>query len=104
MTEQQVTILKYRFTSNQLPPAFTLLDHMIDNIDRTLAKSNNIIEQNASSISTSDQLEKLSQVKHDIIQQSIITGDKMKRNFRNINKHELLFLFAKPLPFQNYLI
>ena len=62
---------------------------MIKNIDTTLAHFNNIIEQNASTISTSDEFQKLNQVKHHIIQHNMITRDKMARNFLKIVSDEL---------------
>ncbi|CAF3262876.1 unnamed protein product, partial [Rotaria sp. Silwood2] len=66
---EQVSILEHRLTSKQLPPASTVLDHIIDNIDTILAKSNDIIKEHTSSNSLSVQLESMNQFKHDITQQ-----------------------------------
>ncbi len=74
MIDEQVAILKHHFKSKQLSPASTLLDPMIDNIDTVIAKPDNLIKQTTKTTSASDQLEEMDQLKHDIIQQSVITS------------------------------
>ena len=84
MIDEQVAILECRLTSKQLSPASTLLDRLIDNIDTTLVKTNDVNDQTASTPFPSDQFEKMGQLKHDIVQQSIITGRQMAEGFVKI--------------------
>jgi hypothetical protein len=81
MIDEQVAILKHRLTSKQVPPASTLLDHMIDDIDIIIRNQQHAIEQNASNNRSSYQFHKMNQFKNDIIQQSIITSRHMGKNF-----------------------
>ncbi len=49
---EQLAILEHRLTSKQLPPASTLLDRILDNIDANLAQQKHTVEQNSSSSTT----------------------------------------------------
>ncbi|CAF1459241.1 unnamed protein product [Adineta steineri] len=84
MINEQVATLEQRRSSKQFPPPSTLLDHMIDHIDEVLSTSNDAIEQNISTNITQDQFQKMNQLKHDIIQQSIITAANMSKNYFDI--------------------
>ncbi len=59
MIDAQVAILEHRFTSKQLPPASTPLDHMIDDIDIIIRNQQNAIEQDASNNRSSYQFDKM---------------------------------------------
>ncbi|CAF1306853.1 unnamed protein product [Adineta steineri] len=85
MINEQVAILEKRLSSKQTPPPSTLLDHMIDDIDKVLSTPNDVIEQNVSTNFPNDQLEKMNQLKHDIIQQSIITATNMSKNYLDMS-------------------
>jgi hypothetical protein len=58
MINEQIAILEHRFTSKQSPPASTLLNRMIDDIDIIIRKQQNTIEQDASNNHSSDQFDK----------------------------------------------
>jgi hypothetical protein len=76
--------LEHRLTSKQLSPASALLDHIIVDIDIIRRKQHNAIEQAASNNHSSYQFDKMSQFKHDLIHQSIITGRSMGESFVKI--------------------
>ena len=92
--EEDIAILEHRLTSKQLPPATTLLDQLINNIDAMIAESNDDFESTTSINSSSLQLKKMDQLKQDIIHHSIITGHQMIENFKKIildEKQKCLF-------------
>ncbi|CAF4171564.1 unnamed protein product, partial [Adineta steineri] len=68
MLDEQVALSEKRRSSKQVPPASVLLDYMIHHIDIMLSKPKDTIEQNALTNVSHDQLEKINQLKHDIIQ------------------------------------
>jgi len=72
--DEQVAILERRLTSKELPPASTLLDRTIDSIETILANPNDVTEGNVLITSSSHQFEKMNQMKHDLIHQSILAG------------------------------
>jgi hypothetical protein len=84
--DEQVAILEHHLNSNQLLPPSNLLDHIINNIKiMLLTQAQDTIEQQNASITTSfDCLEKLGQYKHDVIQQSVITGRKISDSLAKI--------------------
>jgi hypothetical protein len=84
MVDEQVAILERRLPSKQLLPPSTLLDHMINNIDTIASKPNDVVQQSTSTTSLSHQLEKMKQLKHDIIYQSITTGRKIIESFGKV--------------------
>ncbi len=65
--DEHVGTLEHRRMSTKLQPIFTLLDHMIDNIDTMPAQRNNPARHSPLSTSLSNPFEKVQQFKHDII-------------------------------------
>jgi hypothetical protein len=77
MFEHEVVILERRLTARHLQPLSTIFDLMIDKIDEILMKTKNTNEQ-----IPANELERMKQLKNDIIHQSIIAGLTMVENFR----------------------
>ncbi|CAF0889508.1 unnamed protein product [Rotaria sordida] len=84
MMNEQMAMLEHRLTSKQLPSASTLLDHKLDNIDTVFLKSKALMEQNKTTNFSSHQFNKMNQLKHDIIHQSVITDHQMVQKFIEI--------------------
>lgn len=61
---------------------------MINNIDGIVSESNDINEQPRLTTSSSQQSEKMEQLKHDIIHQSIITGREMIESCKKVALEE----------------
>ncbi len=77
MIEQEIAILENLLISKQLPPASSLFDHMIDNIDTIITKSDNPMKPIGSYNLSSDEFDKINQLKTYIIHRTIITGRQM---------------------------
>jgi hypothetical protein len=88
MIDEQVAILEHRLMSKQVPPASSLLDHKIDDIDIIIRNQQDAIEQDASNNRSSYQFDKMNQFKNDIIQQTIIISCQMGENFVKIVRDE----------------
>ena len=82
MIDEEIALLEHRLqTKQQLSSAPTLLDRMLNNIDATLNEQEQSLGANASNNCSSAALDKMDQLKHDIIQQSISAARQMKATF-----------------------
>ncbi|CAF4277443.1 unnamed protein product, partial [Adineta steineri] len=74
-----------RLISKQSLPASTLFDHTINRIETSLTQSDNVMVQDDKSASVSpSQFDTMNQLKHNIINQSIITAREMAENSAQI--------------------
>ncbi|CAF1306689.1 unnamed protein product [Adineta steineri] len=75
---EQIAILKQRLISKQPLPASTLFDHTINRIETSLTQLDNVmIQDDKSTTVPSSQFDTMNQLKHNIINQSIITAREM---------------------------
>jgi hypothetical protein len=82
--QEEIAILENRLHSKQLPPASSLIDHMLDDIDTRINKSDNSMEPNQSHSSSANEIGKINQLKTDIIYQTIISGRHMIESLEKI--------------------
>ncbi|CAF1532884.1 unnamed protein product [Adineta steineri] len=94
LMNEQIAILEHHLISKQPLSASTLIDHTINRIEPSLTKSINVMVQDDTSANIlSSQSQKVNQLKHDIINQSIITAHQMPENSTHIildKTHRLL--------------
>ncbi|CAF1479408.1 unnamed protein product [Adineta steineri] len=82
---EQIAILKQRLISKQPLPASTLFDHTINRIEVSLTQPDNVmLLDDKSTIVSPSQFETMNQLKHNIINQSIITAREMAENSAQI--------------------
>ncbi|CAF4168158.1 unnamed protein product [Adineta steineri] len=82
---EQIAILKQRLISKQPLPASTLFDHTINRIEKSLTQPDNVMVQDDKSVIVpSSEFETMNQLKHNIINQSIITAREMAENSAQI--------------------
>jgi hypothetical protein len=85
-----VAILERRLTARQLRPSSTIFDLMIHNIDEIIIQTNDANEQ-----FTANELQRMKQLKDDVIHQSILTGLTMVENYRRTVMIETKKYFVK---------
>ncbi|CAF4386807.1 unnamed protein product, partial [Adineta steineri] len=87
---EQIAILKQRLISKQPLPASTLFDHTINRIETSLTQPDNVmLQDDKSAIVSLSQFETMNQLKHNIINQSIITAREMAENSAQIILDEM---------------
>jgi len=73
--------MKHRLTSVSLSTSTDLSDRILDDIDRKITTSLDISDQNTSGVHLSIEVEKLNQLKQDIIHQGIQTSQAMVETY-----------------------
>ena len=93
--ERQISVLEHRRTARAVLPSFTLFDRMLDNIETQIAESIGVMDLTASHSLIFVDYEKLSQLKRDIIQQSIESGRAMIVDYATTIHSEKQNFFVK---------
>ncbi|CAF1524217.1 unnamed protein product [Adineta steineri] len=81
IVEEDIALLEYRLTSTQLQSASNLIENMINDIDARLKQSHQTAEQ-------INEIKKLQDLKHDIIQQAVFTSRQMANDLTKIIEKE----------------
>ncbi|CAF1349805.1 unnamed protein product [Adineta steineri] len=79
--EEDIALLEYRLTSTQLQSAPNLIENMINDIDARFKQSHQTAEQ-------INEIKKLQDLKHDIIQQAVFTSRQMANDLTKIIEKE----------------
>ena len=95
LMEEQLKILEHRLTSMSLSPTNNLFDGIIDDIDKKITQSFNTLKKEVSNTCAAIEFQKLSQLKQDILSQSIEISLKLKEPYAQMIKEEQQKFYLK---------